>query len=73
MSVGPTETWMACSDRLALRLLQAEDAVALEEVTGPGLVEAVVTQDEDRTLTPWAIVLRDGSKVVGFCGFSCVR
>ena len=33
---------MACTDRMGLRLLRAEDAVALREVTGPGLVEAVV-------------------------------
>jgi [ribosomal protein S5]-alanine N-acetyltransferase len=69
MSVGPAETWMACTDRLRLRLLQAADAVALREVAGPGMVEAVVAQAGDRTLTPWAIVLRDGGAVVGFCGF----
>jgi len=60
---------MACTDRLGLRLLRAEDAVALREVTGPGLVEAVVAQAGDRTLTPWAIVLRGGGTVAGFCGF----
>jgi RimJ/RimL family protein N-acetyltransferase len=69
MSVGAAETWMACTDRLCLRLLRAEDAVALREVTGPGLVEAVLTQAGDRALTPWAIVLCDGGAVVGFCGF----
>jgi RimJ/RimL family protein N-acetyltransferase len=60
---------MTCTDRLRLRLLQAADAVALREVTGPGLVEAAVAQAGDRALTPWAIVLRDGDAVVGFCGF----
>ena len=60
---------MACTDRLRLRLLQAEDAVALREVTGPGLVDAVVTRAGYRALTPWAIVLRDGGAFVGFCGF----
>jgi RimJ/RimL family protein N-acetyltransferase len=33
------------------------------------LVDAAVTQAGDRALTPWAIVLRDGGAVVGFCGF----
>ena len=60
---------MASTDRLRLRLLQAADAVALREVTAPGLVEAAVTQAGDRALTPWAMVLRDGGAVVGFCGF----
>jgi hypothetical protein len=60
---------MACTDRLRLRLLQAADAVPLREVTGPGLVDAVVAQGGDRALTPWAIVLREGGTVVGFCGF----
>lgn len=67
--VGAAETWMACTDRLRLRLLQAADAAPLREVTEPGLVEAVAAQAGDRTLTPWAIVLRDGGAVVGFCGF----
>ena len=61
--------WMAGTDRLRLRLLQAADAIALREVAGPGLVEAAVARAGDRTLTPWAIVLRDGGTVVGFCGF----
>lgn len=69
MSVGAAETWIACTDRLCLRLLRADDAVALREVTGPGLVEAMVTQAGDRALTPWAIVLRDGGAVAGFRGF----
>ena len=60
---------MASTDRLRLRILQAPDSVALREVTGPGLVEAVITQAGDRALTPWAIVMRDGGAVVGFCGF----
>jgi GNAT superfamily N-acetyltransferase len=69
------EIWMAGTDRLRLRLLQAADAVALRGVTGPGLVEAAVAQagvralSGVRALTPWAIVLRDGGAVVGFCGF----
>ena len=61
--------WMAGTDRLRLRLLQAADAIALREVAGPGLVEAAVAVAGDRALTPWAIVLRDGGTVVGFCGF----
>jgi RimJ/RimL family protein N-acetyltransferase len=69
MSAGASETWITCTDRLRLRLLLAADAVALREVTGPGMVEAVVAQAEDRALTPWAIVMRDGGAVVGFCGF----
>ena len=40
MSVRAEETWMASTDRLRLRLMQAADAVALREVTEPGLVEA---------------------------------
>jgi RimJ/RimL family protein N-acetyltransferase len=59
---------MACTSRLRLRLLRAEDAVVLRAVE-PGLVEAVVRNVEVRVLTPWAIVLRDGSVVAGFCGF----
>jgi GNAT superfamily N-acetyltransferase len=68
MPVGPAETWMACTSRLRLRLLREEDAVVLRAVE-PGLVEAVVRNGEDRVLTPWAIVLRDGGVVAGFCGF----
>jgi len=60
---------MACTDRLRLRLLQPEDAVALREVTGPGLVNAALTAAGERALTPWAVVLRDGGAVAGFCGF----
>jgi RimJ/RimL family protein N-acetyltransferase len=48
--------------------LREEDAVVLRAVE-PGLVEAVVRNGEDRVLTPWAIVLRDGGVVAGFCGF----
>jgi RimJ/RimL family protein N-acetyltransferase len=33
------------------------------------LVDAIAAQGGDRALTPWAIVLRDGGAVVGFCGF----
>jgi RimJ/RimL family protein N-acetyltransferase len=69
MSAEAAETWMACTDRLRLRLLQAADAAALLEVTGPGLVDAAVAQAGDRTLTPWAIVLRAEGTVAGFCGF----
>lgn len=60
---------MACADRLRLRLLQPADAAALRQVTGPGLVEAVVAHGGNRALSPWAIVVRDGDIVVGFCGF----
>jgi RimJ/RimL family protein N-acetyltransferase len=48
--------------------LREEDAVVLRAVE-PGLVEAVVRNGEERVLTPWAIVLRDGGVVAGFCGF----
>jgi RimJ/RimL family protein N-acetyltransferase len=33
------------------------------------LVEAAVTKAGDRSLTQWAMVLRDGGTIVGFCGF----
>ena len=69
VSPESAETWMACTDRLHLRLLHAADAVPLRAVTGPGLVDAIAAQGGDRALTPWAIVLRDGGAVVGFCGF----
>jgi [ribosomal protein S5]-alanine N-acetyltransferase len=60
---------MACTDRLCMRLLRAADALPLREVAMPGWVETLVAQTGDRALTPWAIVLRDGGAVVGFCGF----
>ena len=69
MSVGDSDSWMACTDRMRLRLLRAEDAVPLRSVMEPGLVQAAVAQTGDRGLTPWAIVLRDGGGVAGFCGF----
>lgn len=69
MSVEPAQTWMVCTDRLRLRLLQAADAAPLREVMEPGMVEAAVTQAGDRSLTQWAMVLRAGGTVVGFCGF----
>jgi RimJ/RimL family protein N-acetyltransferase len=69
MSVGDSGNWMACADRLRLRLLRADDAAALRSVMEPGLVEAVAAQTGNRALTPWAIVLRDGGGVAGFCGF----
>jgi RimJ/RimL family protein N-acetyltransferase len=65
---GPNE-WMARTGRLGLRLLRAEDAVALREVTQDGWVEDLAARSGDRTLSPWAIVLRDGGAVAGFCGF----
>ncbi len=68
MPVGDSDNWMACTDRLRLRLLRADDAAPLRSVMEPGSVEAAVAQTGDRALTPWAIVLRDGG-VVGFCGF----
>lgn len=62
--------WMACTERLRLRVLRAEDAAPLREITSPpGWVEAVAARSGDRTLTPWAVTLRDGGAVVGFCGF----
>jgi RimJ/RimL family protein N-acetyltransferase len=65
-----TDGWMASTDRLCLRLLRAEDAVPLRAVTSPpGWVEAVAAQAGDRALTPWAVILRDGGAVAGFCGF----
>lgn len=60
---------MVCTDRLRLRLLQAKDAVPLREVLEPELGEAAVTQAGNRSLTQWAMVLRDSGAVVGFCGF----
>jgi RimJ/RimL family protein N-acetyltransferase len=69
MLVGDVDNWMACTDRLRLRLLRADDAVPLRSVMEPGLVEAVVARTGNRALTPWAIVLRDGGGVAGFCGF----
>jgi RimJ/RimL family protein N-acetyltransferase len=60
---------MACTERLGLRLLRPEDAVHLAEVAEPGWVEALAAQGGDRTLSPWAIVLRDSGAVVGHCGF----
>jgi hypothetical protein len=45
-----------CTDRLCLRLLRAEEAAPLREVTSPpGWVEAVAAQAGDRALTPWAV------------------
>ena len=60
---------MASTDRLRLRLLRVSDAVPLRELAPPGWVETVVMQPGDRTLTPWAIVVRDEGAVAGFCGF----
>lgn len=61
---------MACTSRLYLRLLQHHDAAPLREITSPpDWVETVAAQSGDRTLTPWAILLRDGGAIVGFCGF----
>lgn len=69
MENGGSETWMACTDRLCLRLMRAEDAVPLREIVASGRVEALAARTGDRTLSPWAIVLRRGRAVVGFCGF----
>jgi GNAT superfamily N-acetyltransferase len=69
MPVGDSDNWMACADRLRLRLLRADDVVPLRSVMEPGLVKAVVAQTGNRALTPWAVVLRDGGDVAGFCGF----
>jgi hypothetical protein len=52
--------WMVCTDRLRLRLLQAQDAGLLQEVLGPESVEAAVRKVGDRSLSPWAMILRDG-------------
>jgi RimJ/RimL family protein N-acetyltransferase len=60
---------MACTDRLRLRLLRVEDAVPLREIAGDGWVEALASRPGDRTLSPWAIVLRGPGVVAGFCGF----
>lgn len=60
---------MAITDRLRLRLLRATDAVPLREVAEDCWVEALAARTGDRTLSPWAIVLRDGGAVAGFCGF----
>jgi hypothetical protein len=64
---------MAVTDQLGLRLLRAQDAVALREVTDERLVEDLAARPGDRTLSPWAIVLRDGGVIAGFCGSSCGR
>jgi RimJ/RimL family protein N-acetyltransferase len=60
---------MACTGRLRLRLLRADDAVPLCPVLESGVVEAAIGQPGDRALTPWVVVLRDGGAVAGFCGF----
>jgi RimJ/RimL family protein N-acetyltransferase len=69
MPVETPNRWMACTDRLGLRLLRPQDAVQLSEVVEPGWVEALAAEGGDRALSPWAVVLREGSAVVGFCGF----
>ena len=68
MSAAAAPEWMT-TDRLALRLLKAEDALPVREIAEPGRVQAVVARNGDRTLTPWAIVARASGEVVGFCGF----
>jgi ribosomal-protein-alanine N-acetyltransferase len=65
----PSDEWLAATRRLRLRLLRAEDAAALREVVDVGWVEAQAARTGDRTLSPWAVVLRDGGGVVGYCGF----
>jgi RimJ/RimL family protein N-acetyltransferase len=61
---------MACTQRLGLRLLRAEDAAPLHEVNSPpGWIETVAARSGERTLTPWAVTLRGSGAVVGFCGF----
>ena len=61
---------MVCTERLRLRLLQAGDAAPLRDITSPpGWVEDVASRPGDRTLTPWAVTLRNDGTVVGFCGF----
>ena len=69
MTAEASQRWMAWTDRLRLRLLRVEDAVPLGEITRDGWVEALVSRPGDRTLTPWAIVLRGSGLVAGFCGF----
>jgi RimJ/RimL family protein N-acetyltransferase len=65
-----SDEWMACTDRLGLRLLRSADAEPLREVDSPpGWVESVAARPGDRSLTPWAIVLREGGVIVGYCGF----
>jgi RimJ/RimL family protein N-acetyltransferase len=61
--------WMVATDRLCLRLLGPADAAPLGEVISPGWVEAVAAQAGDRTMTPWAVTLRDAGTLVGYCGF----
>ena len=60
---------MVSTNRLRLRLLQAADAVPLRDVLDPESVAAAAMRAGDRSLTPWAVVLRDADAVVGFCGF----
>jgi RimJ/RimL family protein N-acetyltransferase len=65
-----SDGWMVCTGRLRLRLLRPEDGVALRDIVSPaGWIEALATRPGDRTLTPWAITLRDGGAVAGYCGF----
>jgi hypothetical protein len=60
---------MAATRLLRLRLLRAQDGAPLHEVADPGWVEAQAARTADRTLSPWAVVLRDEGVVVGYCGF----
>jgi hypothetical protein len=50
--VGASGKWMACTDRLCLRLLRPEDAVSLSEVVDSGWVEAMLAQYGDHALSP---------------------
>jgi RimJ/RimL family protein N-acetyltransferase len=66
---NPPGEWLAATRRLRLRLLRASDAVPLREVADDGWVQAQAARTGDRTLSPWAVVLRDGGGVIGYCGF----
>ena len=60
---------MTGTGRLRLRLLRRADAAALREIAAPEWVGSIAARPGDRTLTPWAVVLRDGGAVAGYCGF----
>jgi RimJ/RimL family protein N-acetyltransferase len=51
-------------------MILASNEAALGEITSPpGWIEPLATRPGDRTLTPWAVTLRDGGTVAGYCGF----
>ena len=73
MSLGDSGDWMACTDRLRLRLLRAHDAVPLRTVMEPGLVEAVVAQRGRGLATEAAAAVLDWAEHNGVDFYSSVR